>query len=341
MDRLSTKRLTLRVPSLDYLDDTHTLVSDYEVVKGTASWPHPADREFTASRCLVIDSAGGFGGPIFLGDELIGLMGVRNGELGYMFSQKHWGQGYATEMAASVIAHCFACYDWDQISADYWQSNPASGRVLEKLGFKKIGTSKQFCKAQNRDVASIELVLSRSDWLGLNPLLIETDRLMIRTYRDSDVTAFHKIASRSEIAYMMQSIPHPFTHSDAQTWIKDRRYSGQLGFCAAVCLKDGTVIGNVGIGGDPVSTMYFIDPAFWGLGYATEAMRGFLAAMTPQFGLKQIIAGAMVDNVASQAVLEKLGFKETHRKQHQPSLRLEPEQLIMYRLSQANLKAGQ
>ena len=85
--------------------------------------------------------------------------------------------------------------------------------------------------------------------------------------------------------------------------------------------------------------MYSKDPAFWGQGYATEAARAFLGAMSAQFELGDVIAGAMVDNPASQRVLVKLGFVETHRRLHQPSLRLEPDRLVMYRLTRTGSEA--
>ncbi len=340
MHEIKTERLTMRDAVPGDLDGYMAFVSDYEVIKWTASWPYPADREFTLSRCRQVPSEQGFVGPVFLGDEQIGGMGCMDGELGYFFAQDHWGKGYATEIARAVIARAFAVMDWDQITAGVFDGNPGSIRVLDKLGFKETGRGKLFSKAQGKELHGPDFVLTRSGWLAANPLCIETDRLIIRVFSADDTAAFHGFASRNEVARMMQSIQHPLSREQAQDWIDGRIYDGQLGFCPGVYLKDGTLIGAAGIGGDPVNVAYFFDPSHWGQGYATEAVHAFLTVMFKQFDLTEIEAGAMEDNPASQRVLTKLGFTEIGRKMHQPSLRLEPDPLILYRLTRTQFEAA-
>lgn len=341
MDEIRTARLTLRAPSLSDLEEVHALVSDFEVVKGTASWPYPSDREFTASRSAPLPGELDFGGPVRLGDEIIGLMGIRDSEIGYMFARKHWGKGYATEMASAVIARAFAMSDVPEIGAGFWQDNPASGRVLQKLGFVVEGASRQFSAAQNREVDATDVALTRENWLARTPLRIETDRLVIRDFAPDDTAVFHSFAAQPDVARMMQSIPTPLSLAQALEWIDTRRYRGRLGFCAGVYLRSGVLVGTVGIGGDPVNVAYFFDPNHWGNGYATEAMQGFLSFAFERFGMDQVEAGAMEHNPASQAVLRKLGFDEIGHKLHQSALRVEPDPLILYRLSRTPLEATQ
>ncbi len=340
MDEIKTKRLTMRDPTPDDLDIYLAFVSDYEVVKWTSSWPYPADREFTLSRCQQIDPELGFVGLVFLGDKLIGGMSCYDGSLGYFIARDHWSKGYASEMGHAAIARAFAVTDWDQITAEVMLGNPGSVKVLEKLGFMYSGPCQCSSVAQGGDFDASQFILSRADWLAANPLHIETDRLVIRAFGPNDTAAFHAFASHNEVARMMHSIPHPLSMEQAQDWIDGRVYNGQIGFCPGVYLQDGTLIGTLGIGGDPVSTAYFFDPNHWQQGYATEAMRGFLAAMFSKFDLTEIEAGAMVDNPASQRVLEKLGFTATGRKLHQSNQRLEPDPLILYRLTQTQFKAA-
>ena len=83
MDEYRTKRLRWRQPRASDVDAYMAFVSDYEVVKWTATWPHPAEREFVASRCVPVAPELGFAGPVFLGDEMIGGIGVIEGELGF------------------------------------------------------------------------------------------------------------------------------------------------------------------------------------------------------------------------------------------------------------------
>jgi len=56
-------------------------------------------------------------------------------ELGYRYCRDAWGQGYATEAAAAVIAEIYQKTEMDRILACVHPQNLASIRVLEKLGF--------------------------------------------------------------------------------------------------------------------------------------------------------------------------------------------------------------
>jgi len=164
-----TERLRLRPASPDDFEGVQALVSDYDVVKMTASWPWPADPDFTRGRCAPLDSAAGLNGVVLAGDAVIGMMGITAREtdgivaagMGYMFAKPHWGRGYATEMGRALIDHVFARYDWPGIEAGIWDDNPASGRVLEKLGFRRVGVGCRHCRARDAELDLITFVLPR------------------------------------------------------------------------------------------------------------------------------------------------------------------------------------
>lgn len=78
--------------------------------------------------------------------ELIGgacLFGISKdqskAEVGYWIGVPYWNQGFATEAAAAMIKYGFETLGLNKISAKYSTENPASGRVLEKLGFVREG----------------------------------------------------------------------------------------------------------------------------------------------------------------------------------------------------------
>lgn len=80
-------------------------------------------------------------------------------ELGYWIARQHWGQGYATEAGRAVLeiartlGHC-------RVVAGHFLDNPASGRVLEKLGFAATGeVRKRHSCARGQEVLSRELAL--------------------------------------------------------------------------------------------------------------------------------------------------------------------------------------
>jgi ribosomal-protein-alanine N-acetyltransferase len=58
-------------------------------------------------------------------------------ELGYSIEQKLWGLGYATEMAAAMVAHAFTDNNIEEVRALTSIPNIASQRVLEKAGLKR------------------------------------------------------------------------------------------------------------------------------------------------------------------------------------------------------------
>ncbi|WP_424939925.1 GNAT family N-acetyltransferase [Aliiroseovarius sp. S253] len=146
MTRLITERLEMRLCQPSDFDALYDLVSDFDVVRMTSSWPHPADPDLTRERCQPFDAAQGMVGVVLLDDTLIGSMGLaqkpdEDPHLGYMFARPYWGNGYATEMCHALIDHCWATYDWPMICADAFADNPASVHVLEKLGFEELDSS--------------------------------------------------------------------------------------------------------------------------------------------------------------------------------------------------------
>lgn len=169
-------------------------------------------------------------------------------------------------------------------------------------------------------------------------LHLETERLVIQPFVESDAAELATLMNDEGIACMMQTIPHPFSEKQAAEWIEGRLFKGLVGFAAKVTRKDGTLVGFVGLGGEPVNTAYAFGREHWGKGYATEAMNAFLAEVTALFALEEVIAGAFIDNLASQKVLEKLGFKRTGQKMHNATGRLEEAPLFMYRLGTSKFR---
>ncbi|WP_295639434.1 GNAT family N-acetyltransferase [Novosphingobium sp.] len=76
------------------------------------------------------------------GAQLIGGVGLQNSEerveLGYWIAQPHWNKGYATE-AARALLRLAGTLGHKQIAAHHFVDNPASARVLAKIGFRPTG----------------------------------------------------------------------------------------------------------------------------------------------------------------------------------------------------------
>lgn len=61
---------------------------------------------------------------------------VQSWEIGYNLGKKYWGKGYATEAVKRVILFAVEELQISEIVGRYAKENPASGRVMEKLGFQ-------------------------------------------------------------------------------------------------------------------------------------------------------------------------------------------------------------
>ena len=60
-------------------------------------------------------------------------------EVGYWIARPYWGKGICTEALQMVIDYCFNEKGFTILWGDYFPSNPASGRVMEKCGFVDTG----------------------------------------------------------------------------------------------------------------------------------------------------------------------------------------------------------
>ncbi len=81
---------------------------------------------------------------IEINNEAIGGIGIiyqsdvyrRTAEIGYWLAEEYWNQGIMTEAIKTLVQHTFNNSDIVRIHAGIFESNTASARVLEKVGFK-------------------------------------------------------------------------------------------------------------------------------------------------------------------------------------------------------------
>lgn len=107
--------------------------------------------------------------------ELIGSMGLklalqhRKSELGYWFGPPHWGKGYATEAARAVVGYAFEDLGCERVSANYFHWNPASGRVLEKIGMRREGVLRRSVVRLGQVADEIVMSVLRGEWGDTTP----------------------------------------------------------------------------------------------------------------------------------------------------------------------------
>ena len=67
-------------------------------------------------------------------------------EMGYWIGKPYWGQGYAAEASLAVLAYGFDQLGLHRIWARHMRRNPASGRVMQKMGMLYEGCMCQHVK---------------------------------------------------------------------------------------------------------------------------------------------------------------------------------------------------
>jgi RimJ/RimL family protein N-acetyltransferase len=68
----------------------------------------------------------------------------RRAELGYWIALDRWNQGYATESNQCLVDFGFEVLGLHRIEARHFLRNPASGRVMEKLGMQHEGVEREW-----------------------------------------------------------------------------------------------------------------------------------------------------------------------------------------------------
>jgi RimJ/RimL family protein N-acetyltransferase len=139
---IATERLILRAPALADLAQLVKEAGDWAVAEPTARLPHPYTE--ADGRDYIEVYANRPDQRLFLitGDgTVMGAVGFsffqdgRPPQLGYWLGQRHWGQGLATEAAAGLLAAADASSAYPLTQARALTANPASIRVLEKIGY--------------------------------------------------------------------------------------------------------------------------------------------------------------------------------------------------------------
>lgn len=135
----------------------------------TAAIPYPYSEQMAAD--WLASASRGEEGVVFMIERegrLIGCTGYRafdaeHAELGYWIGRPYWGMGYATEAARALIAHAFDADGFVYLKAGHFAVNPASRRVVEKLGFRPHGEEMRECSARGEPVDCFVYRLGRDE----------------------------------------------------------------------------------------------------------------------------------------------------------------------------------
>ena len=135
------------------------LAGEWDIARMTARIPYPYS-EPLAHQWLRGIEPGEFVRAIELGGELIGAVGYMpasdgSAEIGYWIGKPWWGQGFATEAAQALVRYCFARGGFGRLTCCHFVDNPASARVISKLGFRRIGPCTAWCEARGAEIDTV------------------------------------------------------------------------------------------------------------------------------------------------------------------------------------------
>ncbi len=148
---LKTERLILRPFEMSDVTDVRLLAGDRAIADTTLNIPHPYEEGMaeqwirTHQPRFEAGELVNFAITMRADGELVGAIGLvierrfDRAELGYWVGRPYWRQGYCTEAGRSVLKFGFMELNLNRIHASHLCRNPASGRVMQKLGMTREG----------------------------------------------------------------------------------------------------------------------------------------------------------------------------------------------------------
>lgn len=170
---LETVRLQLRPYREADIPELLPLIGAREIAATTGRIPHPYTVEDARQFLVKMEIDPEVRLAVTLRDtgRLIGGVGLRlvephqHAELGYWIGVPYWGNGYATEAAREMLRYGFERLKLHRIFANHFKNNPASGRILRKLGMQHEGCQRGHFRKWDQFV-DLELYgLLRQDWM--------------------------------------------------------------------------------------------------------------------------------------------------------------------------------
>lgn len=154
---------------------------------------------------------------------------------------------------------------------------------------------------------------------------LRTERLTLRPLRPEDAAELHRLINDWEVAKTLARVPFPYPRELADEWIASTRaqiIAGSAWHLAVVGIEHAgepqereVLVGCVGLTLDAARREaelgYWVGRRFWGHGVGPEAAGRLARWALANLDIDRIVASALVENARSQALLRRIGFRET------------------------------
>ena len=147
------------------------------------------------------------------------------------------------------------------------------------------------------------------------PPELETERLLLRQWRDEDVEALAEVYGQPEVLEHMPALDLGGTRTQVEGFRRQWREEG-IGLWAAEELASGRFVGRFGLmrhrdwplAESPVEVGWCLHRDWWGRGLATEGGRAGVECWRRNLDDPQLISITLPANRRSRAVMERLGL---------------------------------
>jgi len=332
---LESRRLLIRTPEPGDAEALVEAINHPEVARTTLMIPYPYSindaNNFIAKSTdpesweknirlfVFLKDSGRLAGGIGLDDI---SRKFRSAEIGYWCSPSEWGKGITTEAALRVIQFAFEELDLNRIFGRCFSTNRSSARVQEKAGMKFEGVARAECIKDGEPVDMCHYAILRSEWDHEHPdvtheasVVLETERMMLRTPGYSDLESLLEPINDPEISANSAHIPYPFKIEDAEEWYFDqvRMFHEYKHVTLLMFLKDNDeLVGSCWFRTDQwhkkAGLAYWVARKHWNKGLATEACRRMIRYGFDEMELERIEASIIVGNDSSVRAAEKIGM---------------------------------
>ena len=175
---LKTDRLMLRPFTATDAKDIQRLAGDEAIADTTLNIPHPYDIERAKEWIDSLHPQFEKGKRTVFAmidcetDNFLGAIELRidqryqRGELGYWIGKPYWNQGFCTEAGEALLKYGVEVLGLNRIYASHLARNPASGRVMLKLGMTHEGRERQHVKRWDKFEDLVLYGVLAEEWKG-------------------------------------------------------------------------------------------------------------------------------------------------------------------------------
>ncbi len=173
---LESERLILRPLRDDDAMPMAALVNDRRIADGTLNIPFPYDLHHAETFIESQREARRKGthlasalerksdGQLLGGAGLVFQLEYERAEMGYWLGVPYWNQGYVTEAGRVLLDFAFRDAGLNRVYATHFSDNPASGRVMQKLGMTREGMLRQHYIRFGQPKDTVYYGILRSEW---------------------------------------------------------------------------------------------------------------------------------------------------------------------------------